>query len=162
MTKTLYPGRDFPAVSDLTARGRRVFRDRPMIPPELATRRRIIMDQLARQTAPDPEETQIPAEARRAPVPAPLGPRPGVDELKLDRSRDDLLTAFGKQTLADRYLARRRGSAGHVSRVWPALMPTTATMPSVCTMRCPSCGSCRPRRFCPTAEPRAACRFPAF
>lgn len=62
------------------------------------------MDQLARQTAPDPDDTHLPAEARRAPVPAPLGPRPGVDELTLDRSRDGLLTAFGLQTLKDRYL----------------------------------------------------------
>ncbi|MGE0063365.1 MAG: ribonucleoside-diphosphate reductase subunit alpha [Xanthobacteraceae bacterium] len=39
-----------------------------------------------------------------APLPAPLAPPPKPDDLKLDRSRDSLLTAFGKQTLTDRYL----------------------------------------------------------
>ncbi len=43
-----------------------------------------------------------------APTPAPLGgplaPQPKPSDLKLDRSRDALLTAFGKQTLTDRYL----------------------------------------------------------
>ncbi len=57
------------------------------------------MDQLAHQISPEPV-----AEARRAPVPAPLGPRPATDELVLDRSRDALLTSFGLQTLKDRYL----------------------------------------------------------
>ncbi len=40
----------------------------------------------------------------RAPAPAPLARPPRPDELKLDRSRDDLLTSFGKATLTDRYL----------------------------------------------------------
>ncbi|HEX4118969.1 MAG TPA: ribonucleoside-diphosphate reductase subunit alpha [Rhizomicrobium sp.] len=38
------------------------------------------------------------------PLPYPLAPRPEPSDLKLDRSRDDLLTAFGKATLSDRYL----------------------------------------------------------
>lgn len=42
--------------------------------------------------------------AQRAPAPAPLARRPEPSDLKLDRSRDDLLTAFGKATLQDRYL----------------------------------------------------------
>lgn len=39
-----------------------------------------------------------------APLPQPLAPAPKPSDLKLDRSRDDLLTAFGKLTLNDRYL----------------------------------------------------------
>ena len=41
---------------------------------------------------------------RRAPLPMPLAPKPTPADLKLDRSRDDLLTPFGKATLEDRYL----------------------------------------------------------
>jgi ribonucleoside-diphosphate reductase alpha chain len=41
---------------------------------------------------------------RPAPLPAPLGAPPKPSDLKLDRSRDDLLTSFGKLTLSDRYL----------------------------------------------------------
>ena len=37
-------------------------------------------------------------------MPAPLATRPVPADLKLDRSRDALLTAFGKATLTDRYL----------------------------------------------------------
>ena len=40
----------------------------------------------------------------RAPIPAPLAKPPAPSDLKLDRSRDDLLTGFGKATLTDRYL----------------------------------------------------------
>jgi ribonucleoside-diphosphate reductase alpha chain len=39
-----------------------------------------------------------------APLPAPLAPPPTPADLTLDRSRDDLLTSFGKATLTDRYL----------------------------------------------------------
>src|SRR5262245_46084681 len=42
--------------------------------------------------------------APRAPLPAPLAPPPKPSDLTLDRTRDDLLTAFGKATLTDRYL----------------------------------------------------------
>ena len=38
------------------------------------------------------------------PNPAPLQRRPQPSDLTLDRSRDALLTAFGKATLTDRYL----------------------------------------------------------
>jgi ribonucleoside-diphosphate reductase alpha chain len=38
------------------------------------------------------------------PMPAPLAQKPAPANLKLDRSRDALLTAFGKATLSDRYL----------------------------------------------------------
>ena len=70
------------------------------------------MDQLAHQISPEP----VP-EARRAPVPAPLGPRPATDELVLDRSRDTLLTNFGLQTLKDRYLLEGEGPQDMFARV---------------------------------------------
>ena len=41
---------------------------------------------------------------KRAPLPAPLVQPPLPADLRLDRSRDALLTAFGKATLEDRYL----------------------------------------------------------
>ncbi|MBU0723376.1 MAG: ribonucleoside-diphosphate reductase subunit alpha [Alphaproteobacteria bacterium] len=62
---------------------------------------------LARRPAPLPPE-QPRQEAfrleRKAPLPGPLAIRPKPSDLVLDRSRDDLLTAFGKATLMDRYL----------------------------------------------------------
>ena len=42
--------------------------------------------------------------AVKPPMPAPLATKPVPADLKLDRSRDALLTAFGKATLSDRYL----------------------------------------------------------
>ncbi|HWK98266.1 MAG TPA: ribonucleoside-diphosphate reductase subunit alpha [Pseudolabrys sp.] len=42
--------------------------------------------------------------AHHAPLPQPLAPAPKPSDLTLDRSRDALLTAFGKLTLNDRYL----------------------------------------------------------
>jgi len=42
--------------------------------------------------------------SNRAPLPQPLAPAPQPSDLTLDRSRDALLTAFGKLTLNDRYL----------------------------------------------------------
>jgi ribonucleoside-diphosphate reductase alpha chain len=39
-----------------------------------------------------------------APLPAPLAAPPRSADLRLDRSRDNLLTTFGKLTLTDRYL----------------------------------------------------------
>jgi ribonucleoside-diphosphate reductase alpha chain len=39
-----------------------------------------------------------------APLPAPLARPPRPADLTLDRTRDDLLTSFGKATLTDRYL----------------------------------------------------------
>src|ERR1700688_1886112 len=41
---------------------------------------------------------------RRAPAPSPLAVPPRPADLILDRSRDALLTTFGKATLEDRYL----------------------------------------------------------
>ena len=59
---------------------------RPVAEPELAL-------VATPQRAPNP-----------APLPQPLAPAPKPSDLTLDRSRDDLLTAFGKLTLNDRYL----------------------------------------------------------
>ncbi|HEY1545256.1 MAG TPA: ribonucleoside-diphosphate reductase subunit alpha [Xanthobacteraceae bacterium] len=47
---------------------------------------------------------QPPRRAHPAPLPAPLAAPPRPADLRLDRSRDSLLTAFGKLTLTDRYL----------------------------------------------------------
>ena len=55
----------------------------------------------------EPELTLVQTESRAphpAPLPYPLAPTPKPSDLKLDRSRDDLLTTFGKLTLNDRYL----------------------------------------------------------
>jgi ribonucleoside-diphosphate reductase alpha chain len=49
-------------------------------------------------------EPSAPQPERRAPAPAPLARPPRPEDLRLDRSRDDLLTPFGKATLRDRYL----------------------------------------------------------
>ncbi len=52
---------------------------------------------------PEPSAKTIP-EPTQAPLPGPLAPQPKPSDLVLDRSRDALLTAFGKATLKDRYL----------------------------------------------------------
>lgn len=51
-----------------------------------------------------PPELRLVAERHPAPLPGPLGGQPKPSDLTLDRSRDSLLTAFGKMTLTDRYL----------------------------------------------------------
>ncbi|MGH6827396.1 MAG: ribonucleotide reductase N-terminal alpha domain-containing protein, partial [Rhizomicrobium sp.] len=56
---------------------------------------------------PGPSVTAAPAATRlapRPPNPAPLSKKPTPGDLTLDRSRDILLTQFGKATLTDRYL----------------------------------------------------------
>ncbi len=62
------------------------------------------------------EDPRWPVERKLA-VPAPLGPQPKADELTLNRSRDDLLTAFGLQTLKDRYLLLGEGPQDMCARV---------------------------------------------
>jgi ribonucleoside-diphosphate reductase alpha chain len=68
-------------------------------------------DQFGQLVAPRPPEPApaapaVPSETRdfRAPLPFPLAPAPVPADLALDRSRDALLTGFGKATLDDRYL----------------------------------------------------------
>ncbi|WP_420566321.1 ribonucleoside-diphosphate reductase subunit alpha [Thalassobaculum sp.] len=51
--------------------------------------------------APQPEPHRAP---HGAPLPRPLAKAPTPDDLVLDRTRDALLTEFGKATLRDRYL----------------------------------------------------------
>src|SRR5215470_5536308 len=53
----------------------------------------------------------------RAPLPAPLARPPRPADLTLDRARDDLLTAFGKATLTDRYLLPGESFQGMFARV---------------------------------------------
>jgi len=74
------------------------------------------MDPLARQALPETEPSKVPVD-RKVAVPAPLGPRPSADDLTLDRSRDALLTAFGTQTLKDRYLLPGEGPQDMFARV---------------------------------------------
>ncbi len=57
----------------------------------------------ARDLRPDGVSTAAP-KPHRAPVPAPLAQPPRPEDLTLDRSRDALLTEFGKATMRDRYL----------------------------------------------------------
>jgi ribonucleoside-diphosphate reductase alpha chain len=58
----------------------------------------------AAQSAARSETPPLPAENKRSPLPYPLAPKPTPADLVLDRSRDALLTGFGKATLNDRYL----------------------------------------------------------
>lgn len=65
--------------------------------------------QLAKRRAPAPATTAKPVQdlvkpTPQPPNPAPLSKKPTPADLNLDRSRDILLTAFGKATLTDRYL----------------------------------------------------------
>jgi ribonucleoside-diphosphate reductase alpha chain len=64
--------------------------------------------QLAKKRSPAPVATKpvqdLVRPAPQPPLPAPLSRKPVAADLKLDRSRDILLTAFGKATLTDRYL----------------------------------------------------------
>jgi ribonucleoside-diphosphate reductase alpha chain len=74
------------------------------------------MENLANQALPDVDSVKEPVE-RKVAVPAPLGPRPNAEDLTLDRSRDALLTAFGTQTLKDRYLLPGEGPQDMFARV---------------------------------------------
>ena len=91
---------------------------------------------------------------RRAPLPYPLAPRPQPSDLKLDRSRDALLTNFGKATLNDRYLLAGESyqdmfarvscafadDIGHAQRLYDAMsrlwfMPATTVLSNGGTTR---------------------------
>src|ERR1700727_2512792 len=59
----------------------------------------------ARNLRPAPVLAKPPVQPTvKPPMPAPLAKKPLAGDLRLDRSRDALLTAFGKATLTDRYL----------------------------------------------------------
>ena len=85
---------------------------KPVARPK-APERRVVVEQRITETktpAPPPAET-------RAPLPGPLGLPPKPSDLKLDRSRDALLTPFGKATLEDRYLLAGEGFQDMFARV---------------------------------------------
>ena len=75
----------------------------------------------------------------------------------VDRSRDALLTDFGRETLKDRYLLPGESYQDLFARVAAAYADDAPT-PSGCTIISRSCGSCRRPRSCRTAAPGAACR----
>ena len=64
--------------------------------------------------------------ATSAPLPAPLTPPPKPSDLTLDRSRDELLTNFGKATLNDRYLLAGESYQDMFARVSCAFADDTA------------------------------------
>src|SRR5262249_39736938 len=68
-----------------------------LIQPKSAARANNILELRAMRKPPAPP-------SHPAPLPAPLVPQPKPSDLTLDRSRDALLTNFGKATLTDRYL----------------------------------------------------------
>ena len=96
-----------------------------------------------------------PEPAQRATaLPQQLAPPPQPSDLRLERSRDDLLTAFGKLTLSDRYLLPNESfqemfarvscafadDAAHAQRLYDAMsqlwfMPATPVLSNGGTMR---------------------------
>ncbi len=103
------------------------------------------------------------AAVRLAPAPllGPLVPQPKPADLRLDRSRDALLTDFGKKTLTDRYLLPGESYQDMFARVATAYADDVGARPAHLRLHLASCGSCRRRRCCRTAAPTAACRSPA-
>jgi ribonucleoside-diphosphate reductase alpha chain len=74
--------------------------------------------------------------------------KPQLYAVEVDRSRDDLLTDFGKETLKDRYLLPANPTRTSSSASLRP-MPTTPPTRSASTTISPSSGSCPPRRSCP-------------
>src|SRR6185312_14764350 len=72
---------------------------RPQLAKKLVTESTVI-----RVTQPRPARLAQDLARTQPPMPGPLSQRPIPADLALDRSRDILLTAFGKATLIDRYL----------------------------------------------------------
>src|SRR5438477_7428286 len=58
-----------------------------------------IVKETVKLAAPKAEMREHARHNSQPPLPYPLAPRPKPQDLKLDRSRDDLLTPFGKATL---------------------------------------------------------------
>jgi ribonucleoside-diphosphate reductase alpha chain len=73
------------------------FNERGDLAPLMPTASRVVMRRVVEAMPPAPPH-------HPAPLPAPLAQPPRPSDLKLDRTRDDLLTVFGKATLSDRYL----------------------------------------------------------
>jgi ribonucleoside-diphosphate reductase alpha chain len=74
------------------------FNERGDLAPLMPTASRTVMRRVVEAVAPAPQHHHP------APLPSPLARPPQPSDLKLDRTRDDLLTVFGKATLSDRYL----------------------------------------------------------
>ena len=72
-----------------------------LVPPSHRAALRVVPRELPLRSSVHEIAERTPSQA---PLPAPLAPAPRPSDLKLDRSRDDLLTVFGKATLTDRYL----------------------------------------------------------
>jgi ribonucleoside-diphosphate reductase alpha chain len=77
------------------------FNERGDLAPLMPTASRTVMRRVVEAVPPAPPHHPAP---HPAPLPAPLAQPPRPADLKLDRTRDDLLTVFGKATLSDRYL----------------------------------------------------------
>jgi ribonucleoside-diphosphate reductase alpha chain len=79
-------------------------------PAERVIERSVIVTRTVTETskvepkAEQPVTNDLFHDAPQPPLPYPLAPRPKPSDLTLDRSRDSLLTPFGKATLTDRYL----------------------------------------------------------
>ena len=131
--------------------------------PSLAERKNLAERKAAAAQKPAPQSvsrsSQTTAQdltrpAVKPPMPAPLAKKPVPADLKLDRSRDALLTAFGKATLNDRYLMPGESfqdmfarvscayadDAGHAQRLYDAMsqlwfMPATPILSNGGTKR---------------------------
>src|SRR3954465_11090836 len=77
-------------------------------PAERVIERSVIVTRTVTESPASKPAAEVPPppapEAKRPPMSGPLAPKVLPQDLKLDRSRDALLTAFGKATLQDRYL----------------------------------------------------------
>jgi ribonucleoside-diphosphate reductase alpha chain len=83
-----------------------------------------------------------------------------VRKVEVDRSRDALLTDFGKTTLEDRYLLPGESYQDMFARVSTAFADDADHAQRVYDYMS-RCGSCRRPRCSATAAPSAACRSAA-
>src|ERR1700677_313129 len=74
---------------------RSVIVTRTLLPPKVETRPKAVAAKI---------EPNHDRHNSQPPLPYPLAPRPKPSDIEMDRSRDYLLTPFGKATLIDRYL----------------------------------------------------------
>ena len=102
-----------------------------------------------------PAEMLVRSTPLRAPLPAPLARPPRPSDLTLHRERDELLTAFGKATLTDRYLMPGEG-LGPVRRV---ALPTPRRRPRPAPTTRSRLWFIRRRRSSRTAAPPRGCHL---
>ena len=86
---------------------------------------------------------------------------PGRHQVHIDRSRDALLTDFGRATLSDRYLMPGEEFQDLFARVASYYGDDAGARAADLRLHVAGCGSCRRRRCCRTAARSAACRSPA-